>query len=48
MTKQHIQSKVLRRGKNLALSKDTCLEKEKVRLKVTPRKVEVRLKRREQ
>ena len=48
MKKLQIQRKVLRRGKNLALSKDTCLEKERVRLKVTQRKVEVRLKRREQ
>ena len=36
-----IQRKALRRGKNLAFSKDTCLEKERVRSKVTPRKVEV-------
>ena len=34
-----VQRKVLRRGKNLAFSKDTCLEKEKVLSKVTPRKV---------
>ena len=38
------QRKALRRGKNF--SKDTCLEKERVRSKVTPRKVGVRLKRR--
>ena len=41
-----IQRKALRRGKNLAFSEDTCLEKEKVRSKVTPRKVGVGLKRR--
>ena len=39
-----IQRKALRRRKNLAFSEDTCLEKERVRLKVTPRKVEVGLK----
>ena len=38
-----IQRKALRRGKNLAFSKDTCLEKERVRSKVTPRKVGVGL-----
>ena len=43
-----IQRKALTRGKNLAFSEDTCtcLEKERVRLKVTPRKVGVGLKRR--
>ena len=41
-----IQRRALRRGKNLVFSEDTCLEKERVRLKVTPRKVEVELKRR--
>ena len=41
-----IQRKALSRGKNLALSKNTYLEKERVRLKVTPKKVEVGLKRR--
>ena len=41
-----IQLEALRRGKNLAFSKDTCLEKKKVRLKVTTRRVEVELKRR--
>ena len=41
-----IQCKALRRGKNLAFGKDTCLEKERVRSKVTPRKVGVGLKRR--
>ena len=41
-----IQRKALRRGKNLALSEDTCLEKERVRSKVTPRRVGVELKRR--
>ena len=40
-----IQHKVLQREKNLAFSKDTCLEKERVRSKVTPRKVGVGLKR---
>ena len=41
-----MQRKILRRGKNLAFSEDTCLEKERVRSKVTLRKVEVRLKQR--
>ena len=41
-----IQCKALRRGKNLAFSQDTCLAKERVRSKVTPRKVGVGLKRR--
>ena len=41
-----IQRKALRRGKNLAFSKDTCLEKERARSKVTPRKVGVGLKQR--
>ena len=41
-----MQRKALRRGKNLAFSEDTCLEKERVRSKVTPRKVGVGLKRR--
>ena len=41
-----IQRKALGRGKNLAISKDTCLEKEQVRSKVTPRKVGVGLKQR--
>ena len=41
-----IQRKALRRGKNLAFSEDTCLEKERVRSKVNPRKVGVGLKRR--
>ena len=44
--KSEIQRKALRRGKNLAFSKDTCLEKERVRSKVTPRKVGMGLKRR--
>ena len=39
-----IQRKALRHGKNLAFSKDICLEKERVWLKVTPRKVGVGLK----
>ena len=34
-----IQRKTLRRGKNLAFSKDICLEKKRVRSKVTPRKL---------
>ena len=34
-----IQRTASRRGKNLAFSEDTCLEKEIVRSKVTPRKV---------
>ena len=41
-----IRRKALRRGKNFAFSEDTCLEKERVRSKVTPRKVGVGLKRR--
>ena len=41
-----IQRKAVRRGKNLAFSEDTCLEKESVRLKVTPKKVGVGMKRR--
>ena len=41
-----IQRKAIRRAKNLAFSEDTCLEKERVRSKVTPRKVGVGLKRR--
>ena len=40
------QRKALRRGKNLAFSEDTLSEKERVRLKVTPKKVAVALKRR--
>ena len=40
-----IQHKALRRGKNLAFSEDSCLEKERVWSKVTPRKVGVGLKR---
>ena len=41
-----IQRKALRRGKNLAFSEDTCLEKERVRSKVILRKIGVGLKRR--
>ena len=41
-----IPREALRRGKNLAFSEDTCLEKERVRSKMTPRKVGVGLKRR--
>ena len=36
--------KALRRGKNFAFSEDTCFEKERVRLKATPKKVGVGLK----
>ena len=36
----------LRRGKNLAFSEEACLEMERLRSKVTPRKVGVGLKRR--
>ena len=43
-----IQRKVVRRGKNLAFSEDTCLEKERVRSNVTPRKAGVGLKRRQE
>ena len=39
-----IQRKALRRGTNLAFSEDTCLEKERVRSKMTPRKAGVGLK----
>ena len=41
-----IQRKPLRRGKKLAFSEVTCLEKERVRSKVTPREVGFGLKRR--
>ena len=41
-----IQRNALRRGKNLAFSENTCLVKETMRSKVTPRKVGVGLKRR--
>ena len=41
-----IQRKALRRGKTLALSENTYLEKESVQSKVTSRKVGVRSKRR--
>ena len=40
-----IRRRALRREKNLAFSEDTCLEKERVRSKVTPRKIGVGLKR---
>ena len=43
-----IQRKALRRGKNLAFSKEICLEKESVQSKMTPRKVGVGLKRRQE
>ena len=39
-----IQREALRCGKNLVFSKDTCLGKDRVWLKVTPRKVGVGLK----
>ena len=39
-----IQRKALGREKNMAFSEDTCLEKERVRLKVTPKKIGVKLK----
>ena len=41
------QRKALRCGKNLAISKDTCLEKERMQSKVTPRKIGVGLKQRQ-
>ena len=41
-----IQRMALGLGKNLAFSEDTCLEKERVWSKVTPRKVGLGLKRR--
>ena len=40
--------KALKPGKNLAFNEDTCLEKERVRSKVTPRKVRVGLKRKQE
>ena len=40
-----IQRRDLRHGKNLAFSKDKCLEKETVWSKVIPKKVEMGLKR---
>ena len=43
-----IQRQALRRGKNLAFSEDICLEKERVRSYVTPRKVGVGLKRKQE
>ena len=39
-----IQCKALRCGKNLAFTEDTCLEKKRMRSKVTPRKVGFGLK----
>ena len=41
-----IQRKALRRGTNLAFSEDTCLKKERMRSKETPRKIGDGLKRR--
>ena len=41
-----IQRKALRRENNLAFSEDTCLEKERVRSKVAPKKIGVELNRR--
>ena len=43
-----IQHKALTRGKNLAFSENICSEKESVWTKVTPRKVGVGLKRRQE
>ena len=43
-----IQCNALRQGKNLAFSKDTCLEKERVQSNVIPRKVGVGLKGRQE
>ena len=40
-----IQRKALIRGKNLAFSEDTCLQKERVQSKVAPRKVRLKLRR---
>ena len=42
---EEIYRKALRQGKKIAFSKETCLEKERVRSKVTPRKIGVELKR---
>ena len=39
-----IQRKALRRVKNLVFREDTCLEKERVRLKIIPKKIGVGLK----
>ena len=39
-----IHCKTLRRGKNLASIEETCLEKEKMRSRVTPRTVGVGMK----
>ena len=41
-----IQRKAMRRRENFAFSEETCLEKERVRSKVTARKVGMGLKRR--
>ena len=41
-----IQRRALGHGKNLAFSEDICLEKERVRSKVAPRKVGAGLKQR--
>ena len=41
-----MRKQIYRKGKNLAFSEDACVEKERVRSKVTPRKVEVGLKQR--
>ena len=46
MLKQRYSVRLLRQGKNLALSQDACLEKVGVLSEVTPRKVVVRLKQR--
>ena len=42
-----LQRQTMRRGKNLAFGKDTCIEKEGVRSKMTPRKYGVGLKRKQ-
>ena len=41
--KEELQRKALRRGKNLAFSEDTCLEKERVRSKVTPEIIRIEM-----
>ena len=40
------EAEIHRKAKNVAFSEDTCLEKDRVRSKVTPRKAGVGLKRR--
>ena len=48
LEKAEIQHTALRREKNLAFGENTCLEKKRVQSKVTPRKVGVGLKRRQE